>query len=162
MTANLTKYHLTFAALVALASLNRETGAYLVLAYALTAYRAGRLSWRWLALYAAIWLAVFVGLRVALGTPASRFTVAYVWAWNLERLPGGLVYLIVCVGGLLFAAVAGWRHAPPFVRALWPLVVAYVGAIAVFGVWGEVRLWLPVLPIVVAMGLGAIRPNPAE
>jgi hypothetical protein len=150
--------YLTYAVILILASLNRETSAFLVLAYALVAWRCNRLNGRFLALLTAIWLTVFIGLRLTLNAPSEgTYGLPYIVAENLERLPGGFVYLVLFIGGVGFTSVLGWRYAPPFVRALLPMVVAYVGAILVFGIWGEVRLWLPIVPLLLVMAWGAVK-----
>ena len=52
----------------------------------------------------------------------------------------------------LFAAL-GWRHAPSFVRRTALVIPAYLITVAVWGIWWEVRLLMPLYPVLFALAL---------
>ena len=150
---------LWLAAIVALATLNRETGVFLVLAYGVIHLRRGapfmaRTDLIWAGLYSAIWAGLFFALRLWIG-PAPQLSLFQIQQMNIE--PGAL--LITGVNGVLFFGVfwvcvwRGHRTADPFIRATWRIVPIYLLAVLVFGVWVEVRLITPLYPILISTGL---------
>jgi hypothetical protein len=155
----------TLAAIVALASFNRETAVFIPLAFLLAnasiggTGEPGRMPVRRAALlfagYCAIWAAVFFGLRAVLGgaPPAMPRPEAF------SRNTAGAVTLRAIVrAGLLFGAfwifaVAGFRRAPGFVRRVSLVALPYLAAVLVWGMWHEVRLLMPLYAIIVPLGL---------
>jgi hypothetical protein len=57
-------------------------------------------------------------------------------------------------------ALFGWKSAPIFVRRTAMLVPIYVVPVIVWGVWHEVRLLLPLAPIVLTLGLSFLERSP--
>jgi hypothetical protein len=103
-------------------------------------------------------VAIFGGLRWWLGI-APQISIADVWAINTGR--EGL--LAALVNGSLFLGATGWilaaagyRGAPVFVRRALRFAPIYLAAVAVFGVWYEVRLLMPLYPVLVPCVLSAI------
>lgn len=136
-----------FAALVAVATLNRETAVLLPLAYAalhIDEWRKPRVVGQ-AALYFALWAAVFVSLRLALGPAPDQITVAQVFTanttspWHMSQAALNNALLLP----LWLAAVLGWKSAPPRLKRLALVGVPYVGLLAVFALWNETRLLLP-------------------
>jgi len=158
------------AVLVAAAALNRETAAFAVLLAGLCAAdwwavlrRRAPVPWRalgWTALYAAVWAAIFFGLRALRGGAPHVESLGEIWAFNTqpEHLQRALVNLPLFAGGFWALALIGARHAPPVPRrALW-VIPPFLVLAAVYGVWFEVRMLLPLYPILIGCGLAAIFP----
>ena len=153
--------HWWLAVLIALATLNRETGVFLVLAYLVMRAKrtwpfVTRADLLWTGLYGAIWGSLYGGVRLWLG-PAPQLALIQIQQMNLQ--PGAL--LMTAVNGFLFLGVfwvfvwRGRQTADPFIRATWRIVPIYLLAVLVFGVWVEVRLITPLYPILISTGLSA-------
>jgi hypothetical protein len=101
-----------------------------------------------------------VALRLSLGPAPESITLDAVRAINLR--PDGLaaattnVALFAGVTGWALAA-AGWQYAPPFVRQHEWIVVLYLPIVAVFGVWYEVRLLMPLYPLLIPAIVAAVQ-----
>ena len=143
---------LLLALLVAAAALNRETGVFLVLLYAaarpLNTQRLITTS-----AYAAIWVAVFIGVRLYAGEAGTYWTVAKVFRSNLSQLRLTIFNVAALFGVFWWFAAAGFRAAPPFVRRVAIVIPAYVAVIAVWSIWWEVRLLLPLIPLLLPLAL---------
>lgn len=145
---------LWFAVLLALATLNRETAAFLVPLYALAAPLT-RTRVVKSALFGGLWAAIYVGLRVARGF--QSYDVWQLWR-NIEFLkllpppydPYARAYAwfgLALLGPLLMLALATRREQPDFVRrAIWvtPIVV---GVCFTLSSIVETRIFTPLLPI---------------
>ncbi len=153
------------AALVALASLNRETGIFIAIAYLIAARdpagaREGRRSAAgdravFAAVLVAIWAAVFFGLRALLGRGAPAPSIPSVLAYNMA---GAVLARAFIRGALLFGAfwifaALGLRRAPRFVRRTAIIVPLYLVPVALWGGWHEVRLLMPLYAVIVPLGL---------
>jgi len=143
---------LWLALLVAIAALNRETGVFLVLFYAV----ARPLNTRRLmatVVYAAVWLAVFIGVRLYAGDGGRYWTVDKVFSSNLSQPWLAVFNVAALLGVFWWFAAAGFRRAPPLVQRVARVIPAYVAVIAVWGIWWEVRLLLPLMPLVLPLAL---------
>ena len=140
------------ALLVAIAAFNRETGIFLVLLYAVARPVNKQRVITALA-YAAIWLAVFIGVRLYGGLANPYWTVDKVFRTNLSQLRPTAFYVAALLGAFWWFAIAGFRRAPPFVRRVAIVIPAYVAVIAVWSIWGEVRLLLPLIPLLLPLAL---------
>jgi hypothetical protein len=140
------------ALLVAIAALNRETGIFLVLLYAVARPLNKQRVITTLA-YAAIWLAVFISVRLFAGIANPYWTVDKVFRTNLSQLRPTVFNVAALFGVFWWFAIAGFRRAPPFVRRVAIVIPAYVAVIAVWSIWGEVRLLLPLMPLVLPLAL---------
>jgi hypothetical protein len=138
-----------FYPVLALALLNKETAALLVLVFAVRFFR--RLpAGRWLAhLAAQIGLALAVRsflLYVYRDNPGEPTRLQIIRNLQLLRERGLDVPTLVLFGVLLLAVVARWRHEPTLLKAALtmvpPLCVAYV----LVGVYGEIRIFYEVVP----------------
>ena len=149
--------------LAILASLNRETGVLVPLAYLFAAGRDAR-AWRAGGAAVAVSIAIFVGLRYALGPATPYVTLAQIWDTNSSRegtlAAVGNIALFLGGTGWILAAI-GFRSAPAFTRRAALVSLLYLPVIAVWGVWYEVRLLMPLYPLFLPFVLSAIRP-PAE
>lgn len=152
------------AALVAVASLNRETAVFIPLAFFLTIDMKGFLKRRTdterkpVVLFGGlllIWAAVYWGLRYCLGGAAHIATLGGILAQNttegsvLHALVNGSLFL----GGLWAFAVLGLRYAPGFLKRVAWIVPIYLIAVIAWGMWREVRLLMPLYPVLVPLGL---------
>lgn len=153
--------HAWLALLVAIATLNRETGIFLValfaVAYPLTAARV-----RLAAVYFAIWAAVFFGLRLVIGEGPPRYwTLDTVWHGNthsLEQIVYGLVNMALLYGAFWIFAPLGLKHAPVFVRRTALVIPPYLVTVGAWGIWTEARLLQPTYALVIPLGLAFIFP----
>ncbi|WP_437630629.1 hypothetical protein [Sorangium sp. So ce854] len=159
-----------FAAVALVGVVNRETTGVLVLAYfatlGLDALRArsspdalvAATARRRLAFGAAIALAavgLLAALRLARGPAEPVYRVLPLLEKNLR--PGDLVKTAVQTGLFLGAgwvlAARGIRRAPEFVRRAAWIVPPYALAVGLYGRWHEVRLLMPLYPILLAAAL---------
>jgi hypothetical protein len=145
-----------------LASLNRETGILIPIALLVHEWRSRIYGRRFVTALAGVGLSILTlaALRLSLGPAPESITLDAVRAINLS--PDGLaaastnVALFAGVTGWGLAA-AGWRHAPPFVRQQAWIAVLYLPIVAVFGVWYEVRLLMPLYPLLTPPIVTAIQ-----
>jgi hypothetical protein len=143
---------LWLAVLVAVATLNRETGIFLVVLYALARPLNQQRAIVTVA-YGAIWLTVFIGLRLYAGDADRYWTVAKVFTSNLSQLPLTVFNVAALFGVFWWFAAAGFRDSPTFVRRVAVVIPVYLAVIGVWGVWWEVRLLLPLLPLLLPLAL---------
>jgi hypothetical protein len=141
-----------FALLVAVASLSRETGVFLVLLYLATAPFSRRSLWTAIA-YLAISAAVFVGVRLVQGDAGRYWTLGRVLETNLSQPSLAVFNGAVFLGAVWLFAMLGFARAPLFTRRAAAVIPIYVGAIAVWGIWWEVRLLMPIYPLVLPLAL---------
>jgi hypothetical protein len=165
------------ALIVAAASLNRETAVFIPLAFLVAGIGtkgedgvdrpAGANAALLFSAYLAIWAVVFFGLRFVLGTGPRIVTVEELLAGNTiePAIFRTGVHLALIFGAFWIFAVAGFRHAPEFVKRTVLLAPLYLAVVAVWGVWYEVRLLMPLYAIVVPLGLSFLygaRNGPAR
>jgi hypothetical protein len=138
--------------LIAIATLNRETGIFLVLLFAVT-QPATKVNVQAAIVFAAIWASVFLGVRYFSGPGERYWELERIWRTNLSQ-PGLTVYNLTAFLGVMWIfAAAGFSRAPAFVRRTALVVPVYLAVVAVWGIWWEVRLLMPLLPIVLPLGL---------
>lgn len=150
--------------LVALASLNRETAVFIPLAFFLTIDKKSffntrsKNDWKPVLLFGQlllIWAIVFWGLRYSLGSAPHIATIAGLLARNTSL--GSLFYTFVngslFLGGLWVFALLGFRYAPRFIKRVALIVPFYLITVIIWGVWPEVRLLMPLYPVLVPLGL---------
>jgi hypothetical protein len=143
---------LWLALLLIVAALNRETSVFLVLLYAV-AKPLDKQRWATTLTYAAIWLTVFAALRLYAGDASRYWTLAKVFSSNLSQLWPAVFNVAVLFGVIGWCAAAGFRDAPPFVRRVATVIPAYLAIVAVWGIWREVRLLLPLMPLLLPLAL---------
>jgi hypothetical protein len=148
--------------LIALATLNRETALFIPLAFLFTRFDIRRpQSWKLLvsfAIYICIWFATFMGLRYSLGPAPHILTLAEIVVWNLQapHPMEAIVHVGLFLGFFWIFALLGFRNAPAFCRRAVLVVPLYLVTVLVWGVWYEVRLLMPLYPIVIPLGLSFI------
>lgn len=168
------KYYWLLASLVVLASLNRETSLFIPVAFLLTIDVRSLLlnmrskhEWKPILLFTGlffIWAAVFWGLRHFLGSASHVETIEGLLARNTTR--GSLFHTFA--NGILFLgvfwvfALMGFGHAPRLIKRVALIVLPYLLTVAVWGVWYEVRLLMPLYPVLVPLGLSFLYPQERE
>lgn len=158
------------ASLVLLAAINRETAVFIPLAFLLTIDVRSLLNaksvteWKPFLLFCGlflIWAAVFFGLRYFLGSASHSDTIEGLLAQNTKSI--SLFFMIVngtlFLGGLWVFAFLGFRFAPSFIKRVALIIPLYLITIMVWGVWKEVRLLMPLYPVLVALGLSFLYPQ---
>jgi hypothetical protein len=143
---------LWLALLVAVAALNRETGVFLVLLYA-AARPLSKQRWIATLAYAGIWLTVFIGVRLYAGDSGRYWTIAKVFSSNLSQLWLTAFNVAALLGVFWWFAAAGFRRAPLFAQRVAVVIPVYLAVIAVWGIWWEVRLLLPLMPLLLPLAL---------
>lgn len=135
---------ITFAALVILGALNRETTA-LVLVAAYGAWLLPR--WReravfaWGVLYAGLTAAIYVALRRALGDAPPMYPLDELWTFNTTGMwAAEAIVRNALISPIWILGAAGFRYAPPPLRRLALVLLVYLPPMAIFGVWAETRL----------------------
>ncbi len=157
--------HIMLALIVALASFNRETAVFIPLAFLVGTAGgngesdmgglSGRKSALLFACYAVLWAGILLGLRLSLGEGPRVVSVGELLARNTIKpaLFRTIVQVGLIFGAFWIFAVLGFRRAPAFVKRTVLLAPAYLVAIALWGVWYEVRLLMPLYAIVAPLGL---------
>ena len=143
---------LWLALLVAVAALNRETGVFIVLFYAV-ARPLNRQRLMTTLAYGGIWLAVFIGVRLYAGDGGRYWTVDKVFSSNLSKPWLAVFNVAALLGVFWWFAAAGFRGAPPFVQRVATVIPVYGAVVAVWGIWWEVRLLLPLMPLLLPLAL---------
>lgn len=143
------------ALLVAVASLSRETGVFLVLLFVSTAPANWRSVWAAMG-YLAVSGAVFVGVRLVAGDAERYWTLGRVLETNLSQPLLAVFNLTVFLGAVWLFAVLGFARAPRFTRRAAVVIPIYAAAIAVWGIWWEVRLLMPLYPLVLPLALSYV------
>ncbi len=158
------KRYWLLASLVALAALNRETAIFIPIAILLTIDMKSLLNirskndWKPFLLFGGLfllWAAVFWGLRYFLGSTSHIETIEGLLTRNTTK--GSLFYTfvngILFLGGLWVFAFLGFRYAPRFIKRVVLIIPLYLITVMVWGVWYEVRLLMPLYPVLVPLGL---------
>jgi hypothetical protein len=146
---------LLFAAALALAALNRETSAFLVLLHgvALPVNRARALR---TALFAFEWMTIYAGLRMMRGIQHYNYWQAGRNLADLGLLPENYdpyyrayaYFGLILFGPLLLLAAVKVRHAPPFARRCLLVVPCFVAVAFMFSSIIESRIFTPIYPLV--------------
>ena len=148
------------AALIALASFNRETAVFLVLLHLVTSDWS-RAAWIRTFAYGAIWAAVFVGVRIVSGEGERYWSIDLIFRTNMSQPRLALANITMLLGAFWLFAVMGWSHAAGFVRRSALIIPAYLVTIAIWGIWWEVRLLMPLYAILFGLALSYLAPRPA-
>ena len=150
------------AVLVAVATLNRETAIFLIALFAVT-QPLTKDTMKAVAGYGAIWLVIFLGLRVLGGEAERYWTLDLVLRTNLSQLWLAAFNITVLLGVFWLFALLGVPRAPAFVRRSALVIPAYLAVVAIWGIWWEVRLLMPIYPMLLPLALSYLfepRPEP--
>jgi hypothetical protein len=156
---------LAFAAVVALASLNRETGLILALLFPLIEIDLIGLVKRHIPFparqlllstgYALIWGVIYLALRMGRGQAPLIDSYALILTENLSltKMRWILANNALFLGAGWFFALLGFKKSPAAVRRAAGIIVPYLGLMLVFTRWWEVRLWMTLYPVLIPMML---------
>lgn len=102
-----------------------------------------------------MWFAVFIDLRLLLGSAPSSYPAAALWIQNTspESLARTAAALLFFLGPLVYMVPAGCRQAPDFVRLTAAMAPVHLVSYAVFGVWYETRLLMTLYPVFIPLVL---------
>ena len=145
------RWHLFYVVFV-VGGLNRETICFLTVAYVASAW--GKVAFRTLLGHVSLQLALFAGLKLALGWVFAEnegSTVGFLLQRNLTALTSvniDTARLALAFGLLWVFIPLAWRKLPSFHRRLLWVVPAFVAAMTVFGLLSELRIYSELLPIV--------------
>jgi hypothetical protein len=148
--------------LVVLGTANRESALMLVALYAVVrwgALPARQLAWRTAGLFAS-WAAVYGGLLLGYGWHTYYYAYPIALGQNLNSWVPTL-HLVLLFGALWVLALTAhgrWRVPPMLKRAIW-LVPAYLALHYVVACVYEVRLFLPLAPIIIPLALWVMFPE---
>jgi hypothetical protein len=160
------QHYLLLVSLTVLASLNRETALFIPLAFLLSIERRSinKNKWKPIILFIGlllIWATTFLGLRYFLGSASHVATIQELLAQNVTK--GNLLRTLgnvsLFLGGFWIFAIFGFRDAPIFIQRLSLIVPLYLITVAIWGVWYEVRLLMPLYPILLPSGLCFLYPQ---
>jgi hypothetical protein len=165
LLATYKKRYVLIGVLVLLATLNRETGAFLVIAFVVANTDFSRLRQKKFpvdlktvlltAAYSAVWLLTYGGLRLIRGGTPPIVPLAELLDYNLR--PGILFWtalnLVTFFGFFWIFIVRGFKFAPPFIRRAALLVPIYFIILAPYAIWYEVRLLMPLFGVLIPLGL---------
>ena len=160
----LTKNTWWITALLVLATLNSEASAFLPLVY-LAVRGISAQSLKATIGLATIWMAISVAIRLVVGTSEPALIPGEMWRDNLAHLPTTVINVGLFIGPLWLLAALGMKRAPEPVRRASLLIPIYMGAVAIAGLWWDVRLLMGLYPILIPLVLAALfapRPAPAE
>lgn len=161
LLAILNKRYIWLGALIAVATFNRETGIFLVLLYFVTSERR-RADWIRTIQYGGIWVLCY-GLMRLVGGDADRYwTPELVWRTNMSQPQLAAFNISLLLGVFWLFAALGWKHAPPFVRRTALVAPPYLVTVAIWGIWWEVRLLMPLYPILFALALSYLYAKPDQ
>ena len=142
---------IVFAVIVAIGTLNRETALILPMAYVCLRWRDTRRLPLFLRAggYFLTWAAVFVGVRLIIGHVPDQITVADVFKANTSspwHMTNAAINLGVTIPVWILAAL-GVRGADARLGAVALAGLPYAALFAVFGLWNETRLLLPLFTL---------------
>lgn len=134
------------AVLMVVASLNRETGILLAFAYLAFHPRA----FKQFGVLVAIWAAITATMHLAFGYAPPELTAAQTLQLNLNSIPEIVISNALFLPLWIGAAMA-FRCAPDVFKRLILVSIGYVIVALVGSQWQEVRLLMPVIPLVLPL-----------
>jgi hypothetical protein len=141
--------------LIAIATLNRETAVFIVFLYAVS-YPPTRQRIVTTVAYATIWAVVLLATRWYGGESELYWDVGKIFVANLSQPLVTVFNLVALFGIFWWLAADGLRRAPPFVRRTALVIPPYIATLAVWSIWWEVRLLLPMMPILLPLALSSL------
>jgi hypothetical protein len=110
-------------------------------------------------LFGLISMAIYLALPYYFG-PRPNYVDTIQLANNLNPpvIRKWLGRLIAFVGPLLIAGLIGFKSKPLFLRRSMGFVIVYMIVNFVVGKYQETRLFLPILPVIIPLGLATIFP----
>ncbi len=147
------------AVLVAVAALNSEAALLIPLIF-LAGAGVTKRTVAAAAGYTALALAAMLAVRLWSGGTWVSTPFAETWRMNVAQLPTVAINVMLFLGGVWLLALFGFPRAPAFLRRVAIGVPVCIAAVAVWGFWWDVRLLMPLYPMVVPLALGAMKATP--
>jgi hypothetical protein len=159
---------LGFGLIVFLSSLNRETAVFLPILYwmpigleVLQTRRINKVDFIKYARGAAftlVWLAVFLGLRLLIGSTSHVSSIQDIWLINMQpiNLKKTFIAFTLFLGFFWFLVFRGYSKAPHYLRIGMWIVPFYLIVFNIWGYWFETRVLMTLYPILIPTGLCAI------
>ena len=158
-------YLCLFACLVVVASLNRETGVFLPFLYLICNTRwknlwnsSSSVTTRFNPVliflgYLSLWVLTYGGLRHFLGQAPHAMSIRMIWQANIfpHSLKFALTNILLFMGFSGIFAILGFSKSPKFAQRSVLIVLLYLPAYLLFGLWREVRLLLPMYPVIMPL-----------
>lgn len=148
-----------------LATLNRETGIFLPLLWGAIKVWDGKgwhrkNGWTFLALLV-VSLMTLLGVGWVQGSGDPLHTPGELFLRNVSgpNLGRALLNGTLFLGAFWLFAVRGYRNSPEEIRRSAWVIPLYLLVVLVWGVWYEVRLLMPLYPILVPMALAIFQPR---
>jgi hypothetical protein len=147
--------------LIPIAMLNRES--FVMVLWVWFFYNFNRLPFKTLIpefiLFSCIGIAIYLALPYYFG-PRESYVEIFQLKTNLsaEMIPKWLLRLIAFAGPLTLAGFIRFKSKPLFLRRSLPFVAIYMITNFLFGMYNETRLFLPILPVIIPLGLATIFP----
>lgn len=149
----------SFVIVLILAVMNRETGLILGLA-AIGLARRGYVRAGWATMATAMASLLILTVRLWVGDNYTYWTLDRILERNLLTWYMGVCHAVCLLGYGWWLAFKGLPSLPEKVRAAAEYVPFYIISILIFGIWYEVRLITPLLPILVpAVLVGIFQPT---
>ncbi len=165
------KKNIAFTCLIFVATLNRETALFLPIAFLCTEIDLSKsnnkkeiLSQKSIILFLGwmlLWGVTYVGLRVIRGNVPQVLTLHETWELNtlLHSLVRTVVEGSLFLGFFWLFAMVGYKYADEFMKKTAWVVPLYLIPIILWGSWHEVRLLMPMYPILIPLGLSYLYKN---
>lgn len=145
-----------YAVIIVVASFNRETGIFIAIFFLIkTLLEKNRKLIFISALYFLLSLSILIGLRIVRGAAPDEISIAQIYYGNVSM--GGInlfkfeswnMFLLFWVPAFL-GFFFFWKKLLPYLI----LLVLYIPFFLIFGIWGEMRLFIPVMSIFIFSGL---------
>ncbi len=145
--------------LVLLGTLNRETTAMIPAVYLLARWREKPMAEMIprAVILSAAWAVVYFGMVRIYGW-REPYTETFMWSRNVASgFP--TLQVVLVYGAIWLLAVLGARQAPPMLRRTLWLVPPYIALHYVIAMVNEVRLFLPLAPILIPLGWRVLFPE---
>jgi hypothetical protein len=177
--ATLKKHLLLLIVITIIASLNRVTGLFIAFVYLLGTLKIRTLLKRddldiynvigCFAKFAGL-LAISIGIAISLRLMrGGTGHVDQAWMWKLWKSNTSATGFYIAAKHILFFAGIGWvfailgiKRANSFMRQEALIIPLYLVPVILFGVWKEVRMLMPLYPIIISLSLSFIERYLAE
>jgi hypothetical protein len=158
---------LAFGCVIFFSSLNRETAVFIPALYWLTfvensihdnrLIKDARVYFRGM-IFILIWLGIFLGLRLWLGSAPHVVDPKETILLNLTapNLIKTLIAGVLFLGPFWLFILPGFIHAPRFIRTTFFVIPFYLVPYLIWGYWYETRVLMALYPLLIATGLFAI------
>jgi hypothetical protein len=162
------KKYLILGLTILIATLNRETALFIPFIFLFTNFDflnsskgKPRIRKETILLFIAffsIWAVTYTGIRLLIGSTGHMYTVKELWIRNtyLSNLIRSFLTNGLFLGFFWIFAGLGFKAAPKFIKQATLIIPFYLTPIIIFGNWYEVRLLMPLYPILIPLGLSYI------